>query len=145
MTRVLSLREFAKRERANSWQSKGKLAFKFVDCHAVFVKTARNDGGFCHFEPFAKRRKIQRIKFIDTSLCSVWQGFCHFEWVKRTKNPQNLRYTLILWILRFLAKAQYDNVKSVRYGKTRQVSMTKSYAVLFNPNFNFLVFERKNS
>ena len=38
MTRVLSLREFAKRERANSWQSKGKFAFKFVDCHAVFAK-----------------------------------------------------------------------------------------------------------
>ena len=40
------MREFAKRERANSWQSKGKFAFKFVDCHAVFVKTARNDGVF---------------------------------------------------------------------------------------------------
>ena len=35
------MREFAKRERANSWQSKGKFAIKFVDCHAVFVKTAR--------------------------------------------------------------------------------------------------------
>ena len=40
------MREFAKCERANSWQSKGKFAFKFVDCHAVFVKTARNDGVF---------------------------------------------------------------------------------------------------
>ena len=46
MTRNLSLREFAKRERANSWQSKGKFAFKFIDCHAVFVKTACNDGVF---------------------------------------------------------------------------------------------------
>ena len=44
MTRNLSLREFAKCERANSWQSKGKFVFKFMDCHAVFVKTARNDG-----------------------------------------------------------------------------------------------------
>ena len=26
MTRILSLREFAKRKRANSWQSKGKFA-----------------------------------------------------------------------------------------------------------------------
>ena len=33
MTRNLSLREFAKRERANLWQSKGKFVFKFVDCH----------------------------------------------------------------------------------------------------------------
>ena len=41
MTRTLSLREFAKRKRANSWQSKGKFAFKFMDCHAVFAKTAR--------------------------------------------------------------------------------------------------------
>ena len=38
MTRTLSLREFAKRERANSWQSKGKFAFKFIDCHANFAK-----------------------------------------------------------------------------------------------------------
>ncbi len=38
---VVSLREFAKRKRANSWQSKGKFAFKFVDYHAVFAKTAR--------------------------------------------------------------------------------------------------------
>ena len=37
MTRNLSLREFAKRERANSWQSKGKFAFKFMDCHARLV------------------------------------------------------------------------------------------------------------
>ena len=44
ITRTLSLREFAKHERANSWQSKGKFAFKFIDCHAVSVKTARNDG-----------------------------------------------------------------------------------------------------
>ena len=29
-----ALRQFAKRERANSWQSKGKFVFKFVDCHA---------------------------------------------------------------------------------------------------------------
>ena len=36
---VVSLREFAKRERANSWQSKGKFAFKFVDCHARFVRS----------------------------------------------------------------------------------------------------------
>ena len=35
------MREFAKRKRANSWQSKGKFAFKFMDCHAVFAKTAR--------------------------------------------------------------------------------------------------------
>ena len=28
------------------------------------------------------------------------------------KNPQNLRHALILWILRFLMKAQYDNAKS---------------------------------
>ena len=34
------MREFAKRKRANSWQSKGKFAFKFVDYHAVFAKTA---------------------------------------------------------------------------------------------------------
>ena len=32
------MREFAKRERANSWQSKGKFAFKFMDCHAVFCE-----------------------------------------------------------------------------------------------------------
>ena len=37
---VVSLREFAKRKRANSWQSKGKSALKFVDCHAIFAKTA---------------------------------------------------------------------------------------------------------
>ena len=49
MTRNSSLREFAKRERANSWQSKGKFAFKFIDCHAVFEKTARNDGQKTHF------------------------------------------------------------------------------------------------
>ena len=30
----VSLREFAKRERANSWLSKGKFAFKFIDYHA---------------------------------------------------------------------------------------------------------------
>ena len=35
------MREFAKRKRANSWQSKGKFAIKFMACHAVFVKTAR--------------------------------------------------------------------------------------------------------
>ncbi len=38
---VVSLREFAKRKRANSWQSKGKFVFKFIDCHAIFAKTAR--------------------------------------------------------------------------------------------------------
>ena len=35
------MREFAKRKRANSWQSKGKFVFKFIDCHAIFAKTAR--------------------------------------------------------------------------------------------------------
>ena len=38
---MVSLREFAKRERANSWQSKGKFVFKFMDCHAIFAKMAR--------------------------------------------------------------------------------------------------------
>ena len=49
MTKILSLREFAKRKRANSWQSKGKFAFKFIDCRAVFAKTARNDDAFLSF------------------------------------------------------------------------------------------------
>ena len=35
------MREFAKRKRANLWQSKGKFAIKFMACHAVFAKTAR--------------------------------------------------------------------------------------------------------
>ena len=26
----------------------------FADCHAVFAKMARNDGGICHFEPLQK-------------------------------------------------------------------------------------------
>ena len=47
------MREFAKRERANSWQSKGKFAFKFMDCHAVFCeKTAlkgKLKGNLCVF------------------------------------------------------------------------------------------------
>ena len=34
---------------------------KTMDCHAVFAKTARNDGGFCHLEPFVKRRKIHIV------------------------------------------------------------------------------------
>ena len=69
MTRNSSLREFAKRERANSWQAKGKFAFKFVDTSLALSMTnldeslnfdslpryhfikARNDSGLCHFEP----------------------------------------------------------------------------------------------
>ena len=63
MTRVLSLREFAKRERANSWQSKGKFAFKFVDCHANFCK-----------------------------ICSQWRRILSF-WAERvsTKRPSDLQ------------------------------------------------------
>ena len=65
----------------------------------------------------------------DGETLSFW-AFC-----KKAKNPKNLRHALNLWILRFLAKAQYDNVKnfwiylaiaqydkakSVRYDKTSQ-------------------------
>ena len=35
---------------------------KFDSLPHFNVIKARNDGGFCHFEPFAKRRKIQRIE-----------------------------------------------------------------------------------
>lgn len=31
---AVSLQEFAKHKCANSWLSKGKFAFKFIDCHA---------------------------------------------------------------------------------------------------------------
>ena len=34
-----SLRKFAKRERANSWQSIGLNLRKFVDCHARFARS----------------------------------------------------------------------------------------------------------
>ena len=54
MTRNLSLREFAKRERANSWQSKGKFAFKFMDCHAVF----------CEKNCSQRRVKRQSLRFV---------------------------------------------------------------------------------
>ena len=43
MTRTLSLREFAKRERANSWQSKDKFALNSWIAVPFFVKMARND------------------------------------------------------------------------------------------------------
>ncbi len=94
MTRNSSLREFAKRERANSWQSKGKFALNSWIATQIFAKFARNDGGFCHFERGALAQSEKSIRI--------------------------LKYTLILWILRFLTKAQYDNAKSVRYDKTSQ-------------------------
>ena len=88
MTRNLSLREFAKRERANSWQSKGKFAFKFIDCHAVFIKTAHNDEqkaffiaqwrrGLCHIE-LSHKAKIHIITASE---------------VRNTKQPNSLQGT----------------------------------------------------
>ena len=59
MTRILSLREFAKRERANSWQSKGKFALNSWIATPFFKKTARNDGGICHFEQSALAQNDQ--------------------------------------------------------------------------------------
>ena len=62
------------------WASKvSKPSKAFLDCHAVFAKTARNDGTPLSFWAFARKRKIHAFK---AQLC--------------TSN---------LWILRF---AQYD-------------------------------------
>ena len=58
-----------------------------MDCHAVFVKTARNDGGFCHFERSALAQSEKSTEF-KTRLKF------------KAKNPY-----FDLWILRF---AQYD-------------------------------------
>ena len=73
------MREFAKRKRANSWQSKGKFAFKFMDCHAVFAKTARKGkfkmisaqaNSLIHFtikafEAFVKEKILAGVKADD--------------------------------------------------------------------------------
>ena len=139
MTRVLSLREFAKRERANSWQSKGKFAFKFVDCHANFCKICSQWRRILSF--WAERVSIKRpsgLQGVATAKKSTYKdgkALSFWAFCKKAKNPKNLRHALNLWILRFLAKAQYDNVKnfwiylaiaqydnakSVRYDKTSQ-------------------------
>ena len=39
-----------------------KFSVIFTFWIATLALLTRNDGGFCHFEPFAKRRKIQRIE-----------------------------------------------------------------------------------
>ena len=57
-----------------------------MDCHAVFQKTARNDGQRKHTSPFRNDGG-----FVILSVA---------------KNPQNLRHALNLWILRLTH--QYD-------------------------------------
>ena len=47
------------------------------------------------------------------------------------KNPQNLRHALNLWILRFLAKAQYGKEKC-HYNKVR-CHCGKEFVVMTNP------------
>ena len=51
-------------------------------------------GEICHFEPFAKRRKIHIVILSVSEISTEFKT--HF---------------LNLWILRFLAKAQYDKGK----------------------------------
>ena len=107
MTRILSLREFAKRKRANSWQSKGKFVFKFMDCQQG-IYLARNDSGICHFEPLQKAKNPKKIEtyfnFMDTSLRPVWQGRliwqnpCHFELSLESEKSTEFRHNANLWI-----------------------------------------------
>ena len=56
----------SKRVIASRFYENGVAIHKFSVTFAFWIATlalfARNDGGFCHFEPFAKRRKIQRIE-----------------------------------------------------------------------------------
>ena len=51
---------------ASRFCENGVAIHKFSVIFAFWIATlallARNDGAFCHFEPFAKRRKIQRIE-----------------------------------------------------------------------------------
>ena len=78
---------------------------------------------------------ILRQRLIMTRL------ICHFELSLESEKSTQIKRKLT--ILGYFA-ALSMTIQRV-FGMTRQVSMTKSYAILFNPNFNFLVFERKNS
>ena len=89
----------------------------------IFAKFARNDGETLSFWALAKNPKKFKthFKFMDTSLScesSVWQ--CK----------------------EFLDISRYRSVwqckeRSVWQGKIRQVSMTKSYAILLKQNLHF--------
>ena len=120
MTRVLSLREFAKRERANSWQSKGKFAFKFVDCHANFCKICSQWRRILSFwaERVSTKRPsdLQGVAAAKKSTYKDGKALSFWAFDRKRKIQRNLKHTLNLWILRY---AQYDT-KNVRYDKTSQ-------------------------
>ena len=167
-----SLREFAKRERANSWQSKGKFAFKFVDCHALLLQSSQWRRNFVILSLLQKGEKSKefktRFEFVDTSLScessvwqckefldisryrSVWQGKERSVWqdksVWQSLTLFCLTQTSIFWYLNAKIHKFYavlfnrrfvfmdTSLRSVWQGKIRQVSMTKSYAILLKQN-----------
>ena len=91
MTRNLSLREFAKRERANSWQSINLALFLPFGLprspYGSLAMTGKKrlcstmTAHSCHFERSEKSKECKiylkalksHFKFMDTSLRSVWQ------------------------------------------------------------------------
>ena len=88
----------------------------FGFCHFEQNALAQSENPYYHFKPFAKRRPnglqgASHSKKIHTATLSYWAIFsCHIERM-RNIHKEILRHTLHLWILCFLAKAQYDNVK----------------------------------
>ena len=90
MTRILSLREFAKCERANLWQSKGKFAFKFMKCHARFARSQWRTKK-THFIILWWRRILSFWAFAESEKSTLY--ICKFT----------------LWICGYFAIAQYDN------------------------------------
>ena len=79
----------------------------------LFLWLVRNDGSFCHFEPFAKRRKIY------------------------------IQYSILRVLCGYFAIAQYDKIydtKSVRYDKTNRYDNFRLSPKFFRTNEKFKEF-----
>ena len=104
---------------ASRFCENGVAIHKFSVIFTLWIATlallARNDGLFCHFEPFAKRRKIHIVILSVSEISTEFKT--HFKF--KVKNPRfkGAISTLNLWILRFLTKAQYDKGKINRQNK----------------------------
>ena len=79
-----------------------------MDCHAVFTKMARNDGGIYHFESLQKATQLVARRKPQQKISNA----CHIE-ISTKKLRQ---FFLNLWILRC---AQYD--KESQYDKKQAV------------------------
>ena len=101
---------------------------------ATLALLARNDGGFCHFEPFAKRRKIQRIE----STFAILRYFANAQYDKFRLLLKNNGY----FHSNFKAKIQIFHSKFKAFCKFNSfhkfISNFKPYTRLFyifTPNF----------